>query len=628
MSAELIELPQFTLKDYMDSTAPFDFLWNLPDRFTQQRMVERMKAQAKAVGVSAFAAMWKAYQQSMKNQSGQSEGNQSAFEGVPDGIVFDTGKYLCDTDGVRMVDGYGMEQVICPHPIAPVRRYINVDTGEEYLELWFCKYGTDENGHLKPSMSRQIVVSKDDIANNISKLAKYGVVVNPKNAKALSAYIMDIEQYNYSKLDEKQSVTRLGWIGYNQFSPYVKQVRFDGEEDFGSIFASVSHAGSYDVWKEAIRKVRSEKTAARIYLAASFASVILKPCGLLPFIVHAWGGTENGKTVALMIAASVWANPELGEYVTTFNGTRYAQETKAAFLNNLPLCLDELQIQTSQGKTDFDDTIYQLCEGVSKAQGKASGGLRKQLRWKNVILTNGEHTIVKDLSGGGAANRVIEIESPGPVYSDLVGICDIIKSNYGWAGEEFVKWLQEENSDHMKKIVEIQKNYYHQLRDTAATEKQILSASAILAADNIATELIFKDDMCLTVDEILEVLTKREEVDANRRAYEWLIDYIAVNSQRFDSDNKTEVWGEIDDEAVYFIRSVFDREMKKNGQDARSFLSWAKRNELISCQEGRRDKLKRLSGSSLVTRCVALKVDKIKENYAETHENDTEELPF
>ena len=132
----------------------------------------------------------------------------------------------------------------------------------------------------------------------------------------------------------------------------------------------------------------------------------------------------------------------------------------------------------------------------------------------------------------------------------------------------------------------------------------------------------------MTVDEILEVLTKREEVDANRRAYEWLIDYIAVNSQKFDSENKTEVWGEIDDEAVYFIRSVFDREMKKNGQDARSFLSWAKRNELISCQEGRRDKLKRLSGSSLVTRCVALKVDKIKENYAETHENDTEELPF
>lgn len=622
MASEIIELPKYTLEDFSDGTAPFDFLYGLEDRFTQERMIQRMKVQAKQVGYNSFMSVWKAYRQSKSGTEDQTDGHLSEFEGLPEGVAqFQTGNYICDTDGVKLLDNYGFPVTVCPHPIAPVRRYINVDNGEEYLEIWFCKYASKER-----RITRSIVVSKDDISNSISKLAKYGIVVNPRNAKYLSAYLLDIEQYNYSQIEEKQSVTRLGWIGDNQFSPYVESVRFDGEEDFGSIFSSVGQAGDYEAWKDAIRKVRAEKTAARIYLAASFASVILKPCGLLPFMVHLWGTSEIGKSVALMIAASVWANPEIGEYVTTYNGTRYAQETKAAFLNNLPLCLDELQIQASQGKTDFDDTIYQLCEGVSKAQGKASGGLRKQLRWKNVILSNGEHPIVKGLSGGGAANRVIEIESAEPIYSDLVGLCDIIKANYGHAGREVVEWLQD--GKNLEKVKEIQKNYYETLREGNATDKQIASASAILAADNIVTELIFQDDMCLTVEDITQVLLSRSEMDANRRTCEWLLDYVSSNRLHFDADAKTEIWGEIEGETIWFIRSVFERELKSHGQDPKSFLSWAKQKDVIECESGRRDKVKRVSGTTLVTRCVVIKVQKILDFMPIGGENDSEKLPF
>ena len=61
---------------------------------------------------------------------------------------------------------------------------------------------------------------------------------------------------------------------------------------------------------DAMRKLRAEHGYGRLFLAASFASVVLEPCGLLPFFLHAWGGTETGKTVGLMIAASVWACPK------------------------------------------------------------------------------------------------------------------------------------------------------------------------------------------------------------------------------------------------------------------------------------------------------------------------------
>ena len=91
--------------------------------------------------------------------------------------------------------------------------------------------------------------------------------------------------------------------------------------------------------------IRIERNpCARIMLAASFASALVEPCDCLPFFVHLWGGTESGKTVALMLAASVWASPLMGDYIRTFNSTAVAQELTAGFVNSLPLCYDELQI--------------------------------------------------------------------------------------------------------------------------------------------------------------------------------------------------------------------------------------------------------------------------------------------
>ena len=55
-----------------------------------------------------------------------------------------------------------------------------------------------------------------------------------------------------------------------------------------------------------------------------------------------WGRTGVGKSVALMVAASVWGNPNGGLF-GTMNGTLNFLQSQAALLRNLPLCLDELQ---------------------------------------------------------------------------------------------------------------------------------------------------------------------------------------------------------------------------------------------------------------------------------------------
>ena len=621
-----LTVPQWTADDFTRSTKPYDFVYQFKnDSFKMRQVLELVKAQAAAVKIRGFMNLWKLYVKSLSGEVVESNQNITDFEGLPLQQQLVSGKYICDSSGVSVLDGFGVSHSVCSHPIAPIRRFKNVDTGEELLEIWYRR-GTAE-GKIKDETH---IVPKDVIANGITGLARYGIAVSRKNDKDLSAYLMEMEQYNYDALDEEKSVKRLGWVGdgYESFSPYVDHIFFDGEDDFGSIFSAVTQCGTLDAWKEIVSDVRKQKTAARYYLAASFASAILKPCGLLPFMIHVFGGSENGKTVLLMLAASVWANPALGEYVTTFNGTRYAQETRAGFLNNLPMCLDELQIQTSQGVKDFDDIIYQLCEGVSKTQGKASGGLRKQTRWRNVILSNGEHTIIKPLSGGGARNRVIEIESPEKIYYDLVGLCEKITHNYGHAGKAFVEWLM--NPYNMEQMRVMQKDYYRQLVEHGVTEKQAGSASAILTADAIATEIIFQDGLALTVDEIREILLRKGDIDINQKTLDWLFDFIAANQIHFDADSRTEFWGRIDEEegVIYIIRSILDREFSVRNLDSKSFLAWALRaDKIIPCKDGV-TKVMKIPGTKTTARVVQLKLQEHTENVDVSMVSEVSDLPF
>ena len=612
MKNEIVVIPDYTAEQFIDTEEPYAFLYQYRDnKFLLKQMVQKMKAKAGAVGVKCFIALWDAYQEMMAQKSGVMLANSTQFDGQE--MELFSGEYICDENGVFLVDKYGYENTICRHPIMPVQRLCNIDNGEERLKL----------AYKKGRAWRSIIVEKSVIASSSSilQLAANGIMVNSENAKALSTYILEMEQLNYELIPEQKSVGRLGWVGEHGFSPFVDDLVFDGETNFKHIFSAVKSSGSREAWVNVMRNLRSEKSPGRLFLAASFASVILEPCGLLPFFLHAWGGTETGKTVGLMIAASVWACPKMGEFCTTFNSTLVGQEMTASFLNSLPMCIDELQIQSSSGIRDFDRIIYQLTEGVGRTRGAKTGGLQKMNTWKNCIITNGEHPISNANSGGGAVNRVIEFECDEKVYSDLVGICAVIQSNYGFAGREFVEYLQTDGA--FDRVNALQKEYYRELLKSDSTDKQAASASAILAADHIATELIFKDGNNLTVADLEKIMAKKKEVNVNNRALEFIYELVERNPNRFKAnefgDYQGEVWGKSEETCIYIIKSVFDREMGNGGFNSTAFLAWAKRNDIIITDNGKRTKKARITGSA--TNCVC-----IRKNLSESETAQFEEM--
>ena len=595
MEQALAAIPAWGEQDYKTSE-PFEWLYNYKEnKFLMAQLREEIKTRAGASGVKNFITLWNAFLETKKQQGGVLICNVTDFDGQPVQLI--CGEYQCDDYGITTLDRYGFEIYVCTHPILPVQRLVNIDTGETKIEI----------AYKRGRSWRTLIVDKLTLASSqkIIELAKYGIAVDSENARELVKYLSAVESMNYDDMCETKSVGRLGWIKGYGFSPYVDNLRFDGDISFRNTYAAVSESGDFEAWLDCVKAVREGGLIARIMLAASFASALVEPCNALPFFVHIWGGTEAGKTLGLMLATSVWANPAMGEYIHTFNSTAVGQEMMAGFCNSLPLCIDELQVV--KDRRSFDNIIYMLAEGIGKSRGAKAGGLQRMQTWRNCIITTGEMPISNSNSGGGAVNRILEIDCQDEkLFSNPREVAALLQSNYGFAGKRFVEALQEPGvmDDAQAKYAEFSK----QLAGGESTEKQIMSAALLLTADLLAEKIIFQDGITLSVSDIEQFLTSKEDVDQNARAHEWLLDFVASNPVRFRgvSDNNGECWGMFDSEYTYIIKPVFDSKMKEGGFSPDSFISWAKRQGKIECDHaGRNTKSKWLNGSS--ARCVWLK---------------------
>lgn len=591
----LPDIPEWSKENYW-TPEPFEWLYAFKDnKFVMLQLRDMIKEKAGAVGVKNFITKWNAFLQDKRKSEGVDIENVTNFEGQPEELY--CGEYTCDDSGITYLDYSGREVIVCRHPILPVQRLINIDTGEVKMEIAFKRgfrwqFRVFDKGTLAS-------------ANKIVELSKYGVAVDSENAREIVKYLNFLESENYDKIPETSSVGRLGWIADYGFSPYVEELKYDGDLSYKHMFDSVQPCGDFDEWLKIAKTIRATGHISKIILASSFASVLVEPLGGLPFFTHIWGGTEAGKTVGLMLAASVWANPALGTYIHTFNSTYVGQEMMAGFCNSLPLCLDELQC--IKDRKDFDRLIYMLTEGIGKGRGAKAGGLQRIQTWKNCILTTGEQPITTGASGGGAVNRIIEVDCKDEkLFADPQTVADTVRRNYGHAGRLFVDKLGED----MDSAKTAYKRFYGLLSQGSSTEKQAMAGAMILTADYLADLWIFQDGHTIKIEDIRQYLTDKSEVDANARALDWLMDFAASNQQRFDpEDDRGETWGVIRDGYICIIKSVFDREMVNEGFNPSSFLSWAKRQGLLDTEAGRTSK-KKLIGN-LHPRCICIKQDTV-----------------
>ena len=583
-------------KDSFFTTAPYEYLYEYRgDVTTHSFLREQMASYASSVGVRSFKRMYDDYVKSLK-QAGCYMAKTSTFTGQP--IEIETGYWNASDSGIYAdVGAFRMDA--CAHPIMPVERLVNIDTGLEKLKIAF----------RRRNRWQSFIAEKSDLAspNTIIKYANHGISVSSENAKHLIKYLQDIEDLNHDIIPEIQSVGRLGWIDEHGFSPYVDGVIFDGDSNYRTLFQSVETKGVEQDWMNIASEVRGGSISGRIVLAASFASVLVKLCGCLSFFVHLWGNESGtGKTVALMLAASVWADPEVGKYIQTFNSTMVGREKTAAFLNSLPMIIDELQLgKDNRGKQQFD--VYALAESAGRTRGNKTGGIDKTPTWLNCIITSGETPIVQTGAGAGAMNRVIDIEctSGNSVVKDGHRVANAVRKSYGHAGRRFIEKLKTHDP---AELAAIYQKHYSALCQNDTTEKQAMAAALILTADELATEWIFHDDRQLVMCEIKNFLLTKAQVSTNYRAFDFLIDWVTVNKSKFTNYKDGDVFGTIEGGRVYIIPTIFSRALEAEGYNANGFLSWLKSTgRLVTDSDAKRMTTKKIINNNR-TRCYGITI--------------------
>lgn len=614
-------------KDSILSEEVFAEIFGQEDEIQKARMLIALEERAAQLGVKGkFTALVKAYQRANKEMRRRERAYQAPslenwtnFTDSPYDRM-QCREWIATDDGVCLRNNQtGFTDILaCYHPILPVERMKNLETGEEQIKLAYKRNGKWQ----------EVIVPKTMVtsASKIVALSGRGISVTSENAKFLVRYLADVENSNEDYIQVQYSSSKLGWIG-KDFLPYDTEIIFDGDSRYRQLFESIQEYGNREAWYRHVRELRkSGRMEVKLLLAASFSSVLISMLGGLPYFVDLWGETEGGKSVTLMLAASVWADPDESKYIGDFKTTEVALEAKADMLNHLPLMLDDTSKTSARVRDNFEGVVYDLCSGKGKSRSNKDLGINRENRWRLAILTNGERPLNSYVNQGGAMNRILELECGERVYRDPQHTAEVVKKNYGFAGKDFIQVLRQIGAAQVR---EIQAEIQQELQDDEKMQKQSLSLSIILTADRIAEKFLFQDGCLIEIEDAKRLLIDRNEISDNERCYRYILDKVAMNPARFDQDSNIEKWGTLEPGYAVFFVSAFEDLCRDGGFSKKSFLSWAERKGFLQTQGGRQTKTKKIKGS--VYRCVFLKLDdgiEVDKDGFMSVEAVQEELPF
>ncbi|MDY6148930.1 MAG: DUF927 domain-containing protein [Porphyromonas sp.] len=543
-----------------------------------------------------FESCWKAYLQQQAAKGIRSD-NMTKF---PQQLfALRCGSWSTSANGVYRSVQVGTEyknEYASPIPIMPTELLVNVEDETEKIRLAYFKNGCWQS----------VVVPRSTVANKnkIVLLADNGVEVNSDNAGLLVKYLAETIALNPDILPRVKSIDHMGWSDAG-FIPYTDEVKLDCEEQYKSLVQAVGSKGTLEEWVEYVSPLR-QNVYMRLILAASFASVLIERVSALPFVLHLWGGTGSGKTVGMMVAASIWGNPNMGKLVRTMNMTVNSMMSTAAILRNLPFFGDELQTIKSRFES-YDTLIMRVTEGLDRGR-MTNSTFQRQKSWANSFIFTGEEPCTKSQSGGGVKNRVIEIECEQQIVANGNAVVNFISQHYGCAGKAFIEGLQ---------WCELAKDYNEfmslVLEETNTTEKQAMAMALILQADAIASSTVFgTPGDILTAEDVAKFVKSQSDVDVSERAFNIIADVIGANSDKFDTEfddySGHSYWGRRRSDGVISInKTVLEEELEKKGFDFTALKKkWAEAGYLIKNTQGRYYSLLRLghTRANYVTLCI------------------------
>lgn len=476
---------------------------------------------------------------------------------LPDYIQDLTDCYFIDNE--RIMTQFGrLEIEVCPHLIFPAEILTDIHTGEQKVKLQFKKNGRWSD----------IIVSRYDIATarNIVKLSQIGIMVNDENARYLIKFLADCEMANEEFIPHNFTTSKLGYTDYG-FVPYIDNVTYSGSSITNErVFGLMKEQGDKQTWLDTQNKVLKYKIP-RIMIATAYASLLTSIFEFNPFVVHLWGDTGKGKSMAVLTSASVYGYPDIKDgIVRTGNTTANGIEPVMDFFNNCTVYFDELSTMSQEA---IEKLIYTATQGQGKGRMTRTGNGAKTYTWNNIAVFNAEFPIITNKTKGGAANRIISIHASGDIFGDmnLPELASIFKTNYGFGAKMFIDTISQDDVKQEAKT--LFKNYYNDI--AALTEdKQANSMAILLTAYKLAQKYIYKSEYDLTINDVMEWLQSKDDINQSMRAYHMFIDWVDANYRYFDdTETNYSKWGILTtfkgQNRINIFRAIFSKFCNDNG---------------------------------------------------------------
>ncbi len=365
------------------------------------------------------------------------------FEIGEDGAIYMRQK---NEDGLRIAS-----RRIYDYTIIPVGRLRDDSTGNESIELELklphgdTKRFAIDSGEFQEERGLRKV------------LGRKGVYIDPDNMKWLTRYLIGYVNVIQRDRGAVDNYTSFGWKDRDtvpRFATYDTVISQQETLQYKNKATSLTSFGPYAScagmlapWREAFGVYEGVPgmEAHIITLMLSFGAPLLAFLDEFGLLYNLYGGGGEGKSSSLLLATSIWGQPTASHIMV--NDTTNALFKKLGIFRHLPMSMDELTHIDDKVLSEF---VYGLSLGRERDRLEKSADLRVNTSfWQTFVFGNSNHSLYEKLGNLQLGNnahgyRILEFPAPAPnsiVNQRMHRVKEIIKSNYGLAGREFMRYV-------------------------------------------------------------------------------------------------------------------------------------------------------------------------------------------
>jgi len=311
--------------------------------------------------------------------------------------------------------------------------------GDQYVELSWIDRSLGRPRRISRIVSRETAKRGRKL---IETLGSAGLPAVEGDARAVEKWLAEFEAANFGRIPSEQLARWLGWQDDGTFVSSPEdgiKVDVPFEEQRGPARAH-ARKGTLPDWQDAVSQL-ADYPVPRVALAAALAAPLLKPLGLNSFTLDISSRSTKGKTTALQVALSVWADPsEHASAMSNWRTTLYAIEKRLNLVRGIVTVFDETMAVTDD--TLIDEVLYQLPMNHGKA--RSGGAFGNMLPWETILLSSGERPALSFTTSQGAAARILgtTIAPFGDGGGAVAAAArEGVLANHGHAGPEFIQWI-------------------------------------------------------------------------------------------------------------------------------------------------------------------------------------------